>query len=162
MNNLAPPIPFFLIMNWWWKFIWQLHLQPKIWIFMWKASRDCIPTTTNLQSHHDPTNRICPLCKIEYDTTSHCLLFFPFVRNAWEKTFFWNFVQPSAYIFCWMWDVLIKAFEEKWILNVCYIIMGCQEWILLVGALYYSIAEGYQCGLGNIFYGFFSKCKSNV
>lgn len=56
---------------------------------MWKVSRDCIPIGANLQAHHVLTNGFCALCKIDYATTSNCLLFYPFVQNAWKKTFIW-------------------------------------------------------------------------
>ncbi|XP_075498859.1 uncharacterized protein LOC142537187 [Primulina tabacum] len=39
----------------WWNFLWSLRIQPKIRIFLWRASHDLLPTPVNLALHHIPT-----------------------------------------------------------------------------------------------------------
>ncbi|XP_075499819.1 uncharacterized protein LOC142538372 [Primulina tabacum] len=73
----------------WWRKIWKLRLPPKVRIFMWKASRDIIPTDVNLLSHHIPTHGSCSMCNFHYASTSHCLLFCLAIKDVWKNTSFW-------------------------------------------------------------------------
>lgn len=81
----------------WWKLIWKLSLPPKLRIFIWRASKDLIPTDANLLSRYVPTTGLCPLCKSGIASTSHCLIFCPLVKNLWKNTVFWNHLKRMHY-----------------------------------------------------------------
>ncbi|KAL5834933.1 hypothetical protein ACOSQ3_014524 [Xanthoceras sorbifolium] len=46
----------------WWKVLWRMSLPPRVKIFLWKASRNWLPTRGNLFAHKVPLHNICPLC----------------------------------------------------------------------------------------------------
>lgn len=56
---------------------------------MWRASRNLIPTATNLMSKHVPTNGMCSLCNFYVTTTSHCQIFCPVIKHIWIESLFW-------------------------------------------------------------------------
>lgn len=80
----------------WWKTLWNLRLPPKIRIFMWKASRDFIPTEVNLMSHHISIIGQCSLCRFHCASTSHCLIFCNAVKHVWKKTSFWGCLKSHS------------------------------------------------------------------
>lgn len=45
-----------------WGAIWDMHIPPKIKIFIWKATHGAIATEANLHKHHIPINFRCVLC----------------------------------------------------------------------------------------------------
>lgn len=73
----------------WWKTLWNLNIPLKIRIFLWRASKDFIPTIVNLSNHHVLISGICSLCKFQYASTSHCLIICPVINQVWRNSSFW-------------------------------------------------------------------------
>lgn len=95
-------------LGFWWRKIWKLRLPPKVRIFMWKASRDFLPTEVNLLAHHIPIRGACSLCNFHYASTTHCLIFCLVVKEVWKNTPFWfclknhqdaTFIECAIYIY---------------------------------------------------------------
>lgn len=65
------------------------NLSPKVCIFMWRASKDYIPTGAKFFLKHVPTNEMRLLCKFNVTTTSHCLLLCRLIKHV-EISIFWT------------------------------------------------------------------------
>lgn len=55
----------------------------------------------NLSKHHVPTHGMCHLCKFDYDSTSHRLLFCPKIRVVWKNSIFWDLLKKHQHDSFW-------------------------------------------------------------
>ena len=71
-----------------WNRVWKLHVPKKVKHFLWRASRESLPTELNLFSQHILHDKLCSLCEehpedtIPEDTI-HCLWLCDRVRCIW-------------------------------------------------------------------------------
>ena len=71
-----------------WNRVWKLHVPNKVKHFLWRASRESLPTELNLFSQHILHDKLCSLCEehpedtIPEDTI-HCLWLCDRVRCIW-------------------------------------------------------------------------------
>ena len=83
-----------------WNSIWNLKLPPKVKNFMWRACRNCLPTSVKLHSRgvQCPTN--CAVCAGPNEDISYLFFEFGTSISCWQRTGLWNailqIVQPSA------------------------------------------------------------------
>ncbi|XP_073153947.1 uncharacterized protein [Henckelia pumila] len=88
----------------WWSFLWSLSLPPKVRLFWWSATHDCIPTNLNLGRHHVPVGSSCSLCSFPYDSTCHSLFHCAAIKHLWKNTPFAN---------------LLKVAKEENVIDLC-------------------------------------------
>lgn len=82
----------------WWKLLWKLCFPPKVKVFLWRASKNFIPTALNLFLKHASISGTCPLCKYNAGTASRCLLLFcKFVRPIWKHSIFWLYLSKLTH-----------------------------------------------------------------
>ncbi|KAL0413523.1 UNVERIFIED_CONTAM: putative mitochondrial protein [Sesamum radiatum] len=65
-----------------WQKIWQAHVPNKAKIFMWRAIRNILPTSTNLQKRIPLGTFCCPFCEHEAEQPLHTLLHCTFARQV--------------------------------------------------------------------------------
>ncbi|XP_075515385.1 uncharacterized protein LOC142550029 [Primulina tabacum] len=102
----------------WWSFIWNLSIPPKIHIFWWRISHDCIPTNQNLYRQHVPINESCSLCNFSMDSTSHALFFCAAIKHLWKNTMFTPVLRGGSHsctleLCLWLKEQLSKADFEN-------------------------------------------------
>jgi hypothetical protein len=71
-----------------WSHIWAGGVPPKVNIFVWKLSRDALPTRRNKFARSMETSAICPLCDRENETDHHATVVCPLaasLRKAMRK-----------------------------------------------------------------------------
>ncbi|KAL6542972.1 hypothetical protein OROHE_010492 [Orobanche hederae] len=52
-----------------------------------------IATDANLSRHHVPVRGTCFWCKMDWGTTTHCLIFCGAVKKVWKYTHFWGEIK---------------------------------------------------------------------
>ncbi|KAL5759883.1 hypothetical protein ACOSQ2_018721 [Xanthoceras sorbifolium] len=57
----------------WWKFLWRMSIPHRIKMFLWKASKNWLPTKSNLFAHKVPVDNLCPLCMKANESTVYAL-----------------------------------------------------------------------------------------
>lgn len=63
--------------------IWKLKTSRKIKHFLWQALSECIATCNRLVDIDCGTDRSCPRCGCEEETTNHCLFLCPPALQTW-------------------------------------------------------------------------------
>ena len=66
-----------------WNRIWKLQVPNKVKHFLWRASRESLPTKLNLFSRHVLPDKFCNLCKEHPEDTIHCLWLCDGVKGIW-------------------------------------------------------------------------------
>ena len=66
-----------------WNGIWKLQVPNKVKHFLWRASRESLPTKLNLFSRHVLPDKFCNLCKEHLEDTIHCLWLCDGVKGIW-------------------------------------------------------------------------------
>uniref|UniRef100_A0A803PWE1 Reverse transcriptase zinc-binding domain-containing protein n=1 Tax=Cannabis sativa TaxID=3483 RepID=A0A803PWE1_CANSA len=69
-----------------WNKLWKIRVPPKVKDFIWRASSNCLPTTTLLRTKHVNVSDCCLLCKLDRETTFHCLVECQFAKLCWLHT----------------------------------------------------------------------------
>ncbi|KAK3204144.1 hypothetical protein Dsin_018190 [Dipteronia sinensis] len=72
----------------WWKLLWNLHVPPKVRVFLWKVSNNAIPSLENLFRRKVNLVLCCGRCEEEVESTSHALFWCTEVEKVWEFTEF--------------------------------------------------------------------------
>ncbi|XP_075473415.1 uncharacterized protein LOC142504432 [Primulina tabacum] len=99
----------------WWEFIWSLSVPPKVLVFWWSISHDCIFTNPNMFRHHVPVSESCCLCNYPMDSTCHALFFCAAIKHLWKNSPFAHIlkgaIQTSSLEIC-MWLKIHLSKEE--------------------------------------------------
>ncbi|XP_042965938.1 uncharacterized protein LOC122299618 [Carya illinoinensis] len=69
-----------------WQSIWDLNIQEKVKLFMWRAMKSLLATRSNLVMRKIIDNSKCPICKAEEETTSHALWSCPAAIDVWAES----------------------------------------------------------------------------
>ncbi|CAL1397336.1 unnamed protein product [Linum trigynum] len=70
-----------------WKWIWSLHLPPKLKFFVWRCSRNGLATKERLLQRKCAPNSSCQVCQNPVETINHCLFHCPHAKVAWNELF---------------------------------------------------------------------------
>ena len=66
-----------------WNGIWKLQVPNKVKYFVWRASRESLPTKLNLFSRHVLPDQFCNLCKDHPEDSIHCLWLCDGAKSIW-------------------------------------------------------------------------------
>ncbi|KAL0361374.1 UNVERIFIED_CONTAM: hypothetical protein Sradi_3821900 [Sesamum radiatum] len=66
-----------------WNFIWKVVVPPKVRLFIWRACRNLLPTSFNLQCRGGLVEGACPWCGIGRDDLLHTLIYCHFTHFVW-------------------------------------------------------------------------------
>ena len=82
-----------------WRTIWGLQCPNKIKHFLWRVSRDILPTKKCLMHRKIMKDDCCDFCK-ESETSSHCLWSCIIVKDTWKGLGFNidNSVPPKEFL----------------------------------------------------------------
>ncbi|XP_042992296.1 uncharacterized protein LOC122318762 [Carya illinoinensis] len=69
-----------------WQSIWDLNIQGKVKLFMWRAVKDLLATRSNLVMRRIIDNSKCPICKVDEETISHALWSYPAAADVWAES----------------------------------------------------------------------------
>ncbi|XP_073152575.1 uncharacterized protein [Henckelia pumila] len=102
----------------WWSFLWSLSIPPKVRVFWWRVSHDCIASKQNIARHHVPVNASCELCNFPYDSTCRALFHCSAIKHLWKATQFASLIRKgqgaNTLVFClWMMENLSKVDFER-------------------------------------------------
>ena len=105
-----------------WKKIWKVRVPHKIRHFLWRATKDSLPTKQDLVAQHIPVGNICDGCGDHSESVMHALWLCDQVRSVWMMDLGFLFlVQESAGCFwsCWsfclvMVHVIVLRFLLLW------------------------------------------------
>lgn len=53
-------------------------------MFLWRALNGCLPTKCNLRTRLIETDEVCPFCRVDKETTTHCFIHCIFAKSCWE------------------------------------------------------------------------------
>ncbi|KAK3221954.1 hypothetical protein Dsin_008979 [Dipteronia sinensis] len=67
-----------------WKLLWNLHVPPKVRVFLWKVSNNAIPYLANLFRRKVLLLPCCGRCEEEVESTSHALFWCSEVEEVWD------------------------------------------------------------------------------
>lgn len=65
-----------------WKKLWNLKIPLKVKHFLWRASKDCLPTKDQLRIKRVNVDALCPTCNLEVETTTHAIISCPFAKEC--------------------------------------------------------------------------------
>lgn len=66
-----------------WRKIWKLKVPPKVYMFIWRACTNSVPTRDNLSRRRVSVGVECEICYQHPETVTHVLWECPFARNVW-------------------------------------------------------------------------------
>ncbi|KAL0449788.1 UNVERIFIED_CONTAM: putative ribonuclease H protein [Sesamum latifolium] len=66
-----------------WRKVWQASIPNKAKVFIWRAIRNILPTSGNLQKRLQQVVACCPFCDCVEETPIHTLLRCSFARQVW-------------------------------------------------------------------------------
>lgn len=67
-----------------WSRLWNNVVHPKVQHLVWKATKNLLPTTSNLIGKLVKLEDLCPLCQSHPETTEHALLEYNFAKQIWS------------------------------------------------------------------------------
>ncbi|KAK6157968.1 hypothetical protein DH2020_005282 [Rehmannia glutinosa] len=67
-----------------WRKLWSIQIPPKVKHFVWKVSRDCIPTRVNLVRKNIMVDQCCVICQKGLENCWHVFLSCDFAAGCWE------------------------------------------------------------------------------
>ena len=83
-SNVQPPLSNFSSQGvGWWRQIWSIEVLNKIKNFVWRCSREAIPTRANLCKRKIVPDGVCDKCKSHAEDCSHALFFCSDVQVVW-------------------------------------------------------------------------------
>uniref|UniRef100_A0A2N9GYK3 Reverse transcriptase domain-containing protein n=1 Tax=Fagus sylvatica TaxID=28930 RepID=A0A2N9GYK3_FAGSY len=68
-----------------WKAVWSLRIPKKCQLFVWRASREALPTRVNLCKRHIPINPKCENCRKCPEDVLHAVWSCPVLTPVWDK-----------------------------------------------------------------------------
>ena len=80
-----------------WNRIWKLHQPNKIKIFLWRATRNALPTSSELVRQCVINDPICSFSSSHREDVLHSLWSCPRLSKVWEEDPQWSFRQTSRY-----------------------------------------------------------------
>lgn len=79
-----------------WKHVWALRVPGKVKHFVWKVIRGVLPCFGTLAGRHIPVTGQCPVCRVGYEDTQHCLFQCARALEIWEKLGLKDEIQKSV------------------------------------------------------------------
>ncbi|CAI9756749.1 unnamed protein product [Fraxinus pennsylvanica] len=70
-----------------WKHLSKMIVPHKVKIFVWRACKDGLPTTLNLEKKHIIRLNICSLCNSETEDLNHAVINCKMLRGVWNNFF---------------------------------------------------------------------------
>ncbi|KAL0427322.1 UNVERIFIED_CONTAM: hypothetical protein Slati_2907000 [Sesamum latifolium] len=90
-----------------WSFLWSAKIPPKIKMFLWRLSKDALPTGYNLRPRKLSNVEGCPVCKVEEEDVRHAMIMCDVARQVWVLSAIpWRVIGS--------WDVN----TEEWLLHL--------------------------------------------
>lgn len=89
-----------------------MQVPPKVKNFLWRACSNCLPTKTNLWSKRVEVNPLCPLCNLERETTTHCLVSCSFASSCWLAAGIGSRHVANDSFACWF-ELLFKRLDAS-------------------------------------------------
>ena len=68
-----------------WKKLWKAKVPNKVQLCIWRSSHESLPVLVNLHKRRIVTQKLCPLCGAEEETTFHVIRKCPKVSEVWMK-----------------------------------------------------------------------------
>lgn len=81
----------------WFKFVWNLHISPKIKMFLWKLFQQAIPVGEVLAARHIKADVRCKRCGTP-ESINHLFLHCPFAKKIWSIAPFEMGIEYSGLI----------------------------------------------------------------
>ncbi|KAL9423014.1 hypothetical protein AB3S75_035159 [Citrus x aurantiifolia] len=69
-----------------WSMIWNLNLPRKIKIFIWRATKNLLPTSENLWKRKILEEPVCQICKMGTEDVFHALMGCKMGKKVWKRT----------------------------------------------------------------------------
>jgi hypothetical protein len=66
-----------------WKLIWQLKIPRTVQLFLWRVCNDILPTKGKLWKRHIVENPLCPLCGIDFESSTHAIWLCEAAKAVW-------------------------------------------------------------------------------
>ena len=83
-----------------WRKVWGMQVQPKVRNFLWRATKNSIPTKQNLRRRMFLTDDGCDHCHSEPEDVLHALWTCPSISRVWTQTSLWENSDPSPRFSC--------------------------------------------------------------
>ena len=80
-----------------WKQVWQLAVPSKIKIFLWRATRNALPTNVNLVRRCVMVDPTCCACQNNEEDVLHSLWSCPSLSQVWNEDPRWNSLQSTRH-----------------------------------------------------------------
>ncbi|KAM2126642.1 hypothetical protein ACFX1R_006637 [Malus domestica] len=107
-----------------WKMLWSIKSLPKIKLFLWRVSTNCLPTMIALFNRRVVQNPLCPLCKEFPELTEHVLFLCPWTIGVWfASSLNYRLDRSSITTFDEWWSALkrtvaVNTDSQSWVYTV--------------------------------------------
>jgi hypothetical protein len=89
-----------------WKQLWNLNLNARLKLLLWKIASDILPSKARLQKVFpiSPADSLCPLCKMAEDSLPHLFFNCSIARIVWRSSFWpldslaWSALTLSSWV----------------------------------------------------------------
>lgn len=71
----------------WWKVLWKMKCPNKVKMFTWRFCKNVLPSRKALQNRHLSIDSLCPMCRMEEETSLHILWNCKKVKATWKEVF---------------------------------------------------------------------------
>ncbi|KAL0312261.1 UNVERIFIED_CONTAM: hypothetical protein Sradi_5625400 [Sesamum radiatum] len=123
--------------EWNWNFIWNSKVVPKVAMFVWRCTRDALPTTNNLKRRGAAVEEGCGRCDEKKEDTLHVLNHCTFARLVWALSGIqWSSIaRPGKNVEEWFRGVHKELGGIDWVffLTLCWAIWGSRNQYLFEG-----------------------------
>ncbi|KAK0575862.1 hypothetical protein LWI29_008303 [Acer saccharum] len=82
----------------WWTALWNLHIPPKVRIFIWRVCLNAISSRVNLFKRKVVDNNLCMRCKLGAESSDHAIFGCTDSRKVWSRTRFDSFFDNLTYM----------------------------------------------------------------
>jgi hypothetical protein len=66
-----------------WQSLWKINCPRVVYLFLWKACNNILPTKINLAKRGVTPDDKCPICKTEMETVNHSIWSCQSARDVW-------------------------------------------------------------------------------
>lgn len=109
-----------------WNNLWKLKIPAKIKHFCWRALKDSIPNSVNLNHRGINVSVQCPICNSQLENIDHCLFDCPRAREIWKLTYNNVFLEEGFH----------GCFIDRWVkIDAC----SSQKDLSLAAVTYWTI-----------------------